>query len=151
MARTLLRLVRATATQVAAYTGPAGEPVVNTDTGGIHLQDGSTPGGTPLMRAGHTPGIDTDYQIKVSDAHVGFVTLITPRTAPRPDADSYPLGQVLFIADGSGQCSTTRPITIAVGVGSGDSIAGASAIQLSDAYLDIGFRRGAANVWIIAR
>jgi hypothetical protein len=152
MARTPLRLVRATAAQIAAYTGPAGEPVFNTDTSGIHLQDGVTPGGTPLMRAGpHTPVVDVDYTIKIWDVQVGFMALSASRTAILPDVDSYPIGQVLFIADESGQCSADRPITIAAGAGTGDTIAGQTAILLTDAYQGLGFRRGASNVWIIAR
>ncbi len=44
-----LRLVRDTGAAVAAYAGPAGEPVFNRDTGEIHVQDGATPGGIPAL------------------------------------------------------------------------------------------------------
>lgn len=50
MARQPLRLVYGSAAQVAAYAGPAREPVFNTDTGEIHVQDGATAGGIPMLR-----------------------------------------------------------------------------------------------------
>ncbi|MCJ2112975.1 hypothetical protein MKK64_17480 [Methylobacterium sp. E-025] len=105
--------------------------------------------GIPVL--GHTPVFDQNYVAQTTDTQIGFANLTVPRTVTLPDVDSYPLGQVLFIADESGQCSVDRPITIAAGVGTGDSIAGQPAIQLTDAYQGLGFRRGAANVWIIAR
>lgn len=40
-----LRYKRGTAAQVAAYIGGPAEPVVNTTTGDVHVQDGITPGG----------------------------------------------------------------------------------------------------------
>jgi hypothetical protein len=42
--------VRGTAGQVAAYIGPAGEPVYNSDAGAIHIQDGATAGGIRVAR-----------------------------------------------------------------------------------------------------
>jgi hypothetical protein len=100
---------------------------------------------------GHKAAPDADYQALVTDTQIGFAVLSAPRTVFLPDVDAYPLGQVLFIADESGQCSVDRPITISVTAGTGDTIAGQQAIQITDAYQGIGLRRGAANVWIIAR
>lgn len=57
MARAALRFVRGTAAQVAAYTGPAGEPVFNIDQKRVHVQDGVTPGGVPLLAAGDSAGL----------------------------------------------------------------------------------------------
>ncbi len=37
--------------RVKAYAGPAREPVFNPDTGAIHVQDGVTPGGIPMLPA----------------------------------------------------------------------------------------------------
>lgn len=95
--------------------------------------------------------LDADYVALSDDTQIGFAVLSAPRTVTLPDVDLYPIGQVLFIADESGQCSVDRPITIAVGAGTNDTIAGQTAIQITDAYQGLGFRRGAANVWIIAR
>lgn len=100
---------------------------------------------------GHTAAPDSDYQALATDVQIGFAVLTSPRTVILPDVDLYPIGQVLFIADESGQCSVDRPITVAVGAGTSDTIGGQAAIQITDAYQGIGFRRGAANLWIIAR
>lgn len=100
---------------------------------------------------GHTQAPDANYLALVTDTQIGFAVLTAPRTVVLPDVDLYPLGQVLFIADESGQCSPDRPILIVVGAGSNDTIAGQGGIQLTDPYQGIGLRRGAANIWIIAR
>lgn len=100
---------------------------------------------------GHTPAPDADYQALSTDVQIGFLALSAPRTVYLPDVDTYPLGQVLFIADESGACSPDRPITISTGPGTNDTIAGQTGVLMTDPYQGIGFRRGAANVWIIAR
>lgn len=48
MARVPRRLARGTSAEVAAYTGPTAEPIVNTETWRLHVQDGATAGGRPL-------------------------------------------------------------------------------------------------------
>ncbi len=50
MAREPRRLARGTSGQVAAYTGPLGELIVDTDNKRVHLQDGATAGGTPMAK-----------------------------------------------------------------------------------------------------
>lgn len=99
----------------------------------------------------HVSVADADYQVLVTDTQIGFTLLTLPRTIFLPDVDLYPMGQLLFVADETGQCSPERAITISVGSGTSDTIAGQTAIQITDAYQGIGFRRGAANVWIVAR
>lgn len=44
------RLARGTNTEVMDYMGPQGELVVNTDTGRVHVQNGTDPGGIALRR-----------------------------------------------------------------------------------------------------
>ncbi|UMY16673.1 hypothetical protein MMB17_18600 [Methylobacterium organophilum] len=99
---------------------------------------------------GHTTVQDADYQCLPSDVQVGIATLTAGRTISLPDVDSYPMGQTLFIADESGACSETRPITVQAGAGTGDSIAGQASLQITNPYQGLGFRRGAANLWILA-
>ncbi|MCO5092003.1 hypothetical protein [Bosea sp. (in: a-proteobacteria)] len=48
MARIPRRLARGSSAEVAGYTGPLGEPVVDTTTLRLHLQDGATPGGIAI-------------------------------------------------------------------------------------------------------
>ncbi|SEG64814.1 hypothetical protein [Bosea lathyri] len=47
MARTPRRFARGTTAEVAAYTGLSGEPIWNTQTGRLHMQNGATAGGVP--------------------------------------------------------------------------------------------------------
>lgn len=64
MARQPLRFVRASAAQVAEYTGPAGEPVFNPDAGALHVQDGQTPGGIPLATRAQLSQVAQDLLAK---------------------------------------------------------------------------------------
>lgn len=154
----------ANTTRVLVDTGDGvleGQPAA--DFGAIVLmQSPFTTAGDPVAKTagerfdakasiGHTAAPDANYLALVTDTQIGFATLTAPRTVVLPDVDLYPLGQVLFIADESGQCSPDRPILIVVGAGSNDTIAGQGGIQLTDPYQGIGLRRGAANIWIIAR
>ena len=50
MVRQVRRLARGENSEVLAYTGPAGEPIFNVDTKTLHMQDGATAGGVPLLR-----------------------------------------------------------------------------------------------------
>lgn len=45
---TVVQLRRGNTAKIAAYVGPIGEIIFNTDTGRIHIQDGSTLGGLPF-------------------------------------------------------------------------------------------------------
>jgi hypothetical protein len=93
---------------------------------------------------------DADYQALATDTQVGMTSLSAARTIYLPDADAYQRGQILFIADESGACSPGRAITITTAPGSGDTIAGQSAITLTSPYAGRTFRRGAANLWVFA-
>ena len=99
---------------------------------------------------GHTAVADTNYQAVSTDTQIGMTALTAPRTVFLPDVDAYPQGQTLFVADESGNCSETLPITVAIMPSSGDTIAGQSSHTLTSAYQGRGFRRGAANLWIFA-
>ena len=49
MSHTQVQWGRGTSSQVAAYAGPQGELVLNTDDGALHVQDGSTAGGAFIV------------------------------------------------------------------------------------------------------
>lgn len=51
MAHKVLRGAYGTSAEIAAYTGPAREIVINTDDGSLHVQDGVTAGGTKIARS----------------------------------------------------------------------------------------------------
>lgn len=94
MAREALRFVRGTAGQVAAYTGPAGEPVYNSDAGAIHIQDGATAGGVRLARKDE---VDTGLASKAAASHTH-----DDRYYTETEAD----GRFVRIADHNGALTT---------------------------------------------
>ena len=63
MARQPLRFTRGNNAQTGNYTGGTGEPVFNTDTKRVHIQDGQTQGGIPLAGLG-----DVADTVKMSSA-----------------------------------------------------------------------------------
>src|SRR5580692_11993766 len=65
MSHTQVQLGRGNSSAVAAYTGPVGEVVVNTDDFTLHVQDGSTAGG---HQVGGGPGNNYSYQQPTSGA-----------------------------------------------------------------------------------
>lgn len=67
MAREPRRLARGTNAQVAGYTGPSGEPIVNTDTWRLHVQDAATAGGKPLALLTDLDPLDTRLGTAESD------------------------------------------------------------------------------------
>lgn len=65
MSHTQVQLARGTSSQIAAYTGPIGEAVVNTEDGSLNIQDGSVAGGKFRIRAapggpGYTRSVPTN-------------------------------------------------------------------------------------------
>lgn len=71
---TELRLRRGNTAQTNAFTGAEGEITVNTQTKGIHVHDGVTPGGTPISGAAGLAAhlADTANPHSVTKAQVGL-------------------------------------------------------------------------------
>lgn len=101
---------------------------------------GATIGGTRVDNTNYTV-LPTDVQIEVRGLTAG-------RTITLWDVDTFPTGQPLLIGDFDGTCSPDRPITIQVGAGTGDTIAGQTAIQIADPYGSLEFRAGITDTWI---
>ena len=99
----------------------------------------------------HVALADVDYVATVNDRQIGFTSLTAPHSVFLPDVDEFPLGEVLFIADECGACSPDRPIYLIPQGQTNDTIAGEPGYTMSNRYQGIGLRRGAANVWILAR
>ena len=86
MAATILHR-RGSTSQVNAYTGPAGEIVINTDENTIHVQDGKLAGGTVLAKwndithrinrtgaRGQLNGYETQTRSSGAAATIGYLT-----------------------------------------------------------------------------
>lgn len=130
---------------VESYVGSSRELVAGDDT--LRLHDGVTPGGIPLATRGHTPINDRDFECGRLDAQVVMMTLTAARGGLLPAAATFPFGQDLVVADGSGACSETRTITIRPRSGDVLGTSEGTAI-LFGPYQSARFRRVAANLWI---
>ena len=90
---------------------------------------------------------DTPYVALPSDSYVGFVGLTAPRTVTLPQANAYPPGQPLWIADETGLCSTGTPIIVAA-IGN-DTIVGQANISLASPYQKLALHSNGTNLWTI--
>jgi hypothetical protein len=146
MSHTQVQLARASSSEIASYTGPVGEVVVNTDDFTVHVQDGVTAGG---HQAGAPCGGNYSYQQPASGATltasaylaayvvdpagtIAALTVVTP-----PSAND---GQFFEV-------STTHAITaLTVSPTSGQSVIGGSLAVAANAGAGWRFRT-ANNTW----
>lgn len=146
MSHTQVQLARGSTAEIAAYTGPLGEIVVNTEDFTLHVQDGSTAGG---HQAGSPGGGNYSYQQPTSGATltaaaflgayvvdpagtVAALTVVTP-----PSAND---GQLFEI-------SSTHTITaLTVSPAAGQTVSGGSLMLTANG--GAGWRyRVANNTW----
>lgn len=135
-----------TSSEVAAYAGPVGEIVVNTDDWTLHVQDGLTAGG---HQAGAPGGNNYDYRQPASGA-----TLIAPAYLAAYTLDpTAPLASLTVVAPAAAndgqlfEISTTQTITaLTVSPASGQSLRGGSTLLAANG--GIGWRyRSADATW----
>jgi len=112
-----LRLRGDTATNVAAYTGPARETVVDTTNNRLVLQDGITPGGWPAAKLAEVPrltrtAIAASYSAVPSDRLIAVTGIVAPITITLPVASTFQQGARLLVIDESGACSFSKSITV---------------------------------------
>jgi hypothetical protein len=137
---------RGSTAQVAAYTGPLGEIVVNTDDYTLHVQDGSTPGG---HQVGSLAGNNYSFQQPASGA-----TLTAPAFLGAylldPAGTLATLTIVLPPAANDGQVfemSTTQAVTaLTISPAAGQSVIGGSLSLAANAGASWRYR-GANNTW----
>lgn len=131
---------------VKVYAGPSGEPIFDGET--LRIQDGVTPGGVILARAGHKAVLDASYVASAADVFIGIASLTAARTITLPAASAYAPGQALFVADESGACSEGSPLTIAAA--GADTIAGQSSVTMASPYQKLAFHSNGSNLWTFA-
>ena len=113
-----LQLRRGTSTQVAAFTGAQGETVMDTTNNRLVVSDGTTAGGWPAAKLaevitnGRTAVTDTACTALTTDRLIAYATLTAARIVSLPAASTYPTGTRLLIVDETGNCSTTKTLTI---------------------------------------
>jgi hypothetical protein len=144
---------RGAATQIASFTGAAGEMVVDTTNNRVVIQDGGTAGGWPAAKLSEvqtntrTQVNDGNYTALTTDRTIAYITLTASRTIALPAAASYPTGSRLLIVDESGNCSAIKTLTLSAN--GSDLIDGASSAFLSTAYGYLAVECNGANKWTV--
>ena len=146
-----LQLRRGTASQVAAFTGAQGETVMDTTNNRLVVSDGSTVGGCPAAKLvevitnGRTPVSDAAYSALTTDRMIAYTALSAARVVSLPPASAYPTGTRLLIVDETGNCSTTKTLTISPN--GSDVIDGATSAIVNVAYGFIGVESNQSGEW----
>jgi len=132
-----LRLRGDVASNVAAYTGPSRETVVDTTNNRLVVQDGVTPGGwaaaklAEVNRVART-AIIGPYAALASDRLIAVTALASNVAVTLPAAAAFQPGARLIIVDETGQASYGKSIPVTP-QGS-DVLAGAFAPVITSAY-----------------
>ena len=146
-----LQLRRGTASQVAAFTGAQGETVMDTTNNRLVVSDGSPVGGWPAAKLvevitnGRTPVSDAAYSALTTDRMIAYTALSAARVVSLPPASAYPTGTRLLIVDETGNCSTTKTLTISPN--GSDVIDGATSAIVNVAYGFIGVESNQSGEW----
>jgi hypothetical protein len=148
-----LQLRRGTSTQVAAFTGAAGEVVFDTTNNRLVANDGVTVGGNPAAKLSEvitntrTAVSDAAYTVLPTDRMVAYTALTAARVVTLLASSAYPTGTRLVVIDESGSCSPNKTLTLsAAGT---DTIVGAAMAVVNQAYGFIGLESNGAGNWTI--
>ncbi len=148
-----LQLRRGTATQVAAFTGAQGELVVDTTNDRVVVNDGSTAGGWPAAKLSEvvtnarTAVADAAYTAQTTDRLIAYNALSAARIVTLCSAASYPTGTRLMIVDESGNCSSSKTITVSRA--GADTISGATGFVINTAFAALELESNGSNAWTI--
>lgn len=148
-----LQLRRGTATQVATFTGAQGEAVMDTTNNRLVVNDGSTAGGWPAAKLaevitnGRTAVVDLAYTVLITDRLIAYTTLTAARVISLPAASTYPTGTRLVVIDETGNCSTTKSLTITPN--GTDTINGATSTVVNEAYGFVGIESSGVGAWTV--
>jgi hypothetical protein len=148
-----LQLRRGTATQVQAFTGAAGEVVMDTTNNRLVVNDGVTPGGTALAKLSEvqsnsrTAVSDAAYTVLATDRMVAYTAITATRVVALPASSTYPTGTRLVVIDESGNCSVTKTLTLTAS--GADTIDGAASAIVNQAYGFVGVESNQAGKWTV--
>lgn len=150
-----LQLRRGTATQIAAFTGAAGEVVVDTTNNRLVLQDGVTAGGFSLAKLAEVTAIsggrraisDAATTALATDRFIAYTAITAPRVVSLLAASAFPTGAVLGVIDESGAVSATNTITVSRS--GGDTINSGTAAVISVAHGYIFLESDGVSRWSV--
>jgi hypothetical protein len=139
---------RGTSSQVASFTGAAGEMVVDTTNNRVVVQDGATAGGWPMAAASRVAVSDTNYTLSSPFSIVAYTAITAARTVSLPATTNYASGQRLLVIDESGSCSSTKTITLSRN--GSDTIDGATSAVINQPYGYIELESNSGGKWTIS-
>jgi hypothetical protein len=148
-----LQLRRGTGSQVASFTGAAGEVVFDTTNNRLIANDGVTVGGAPAAKLSdvitnsRTAISDAAYAALATDRMVAYTALTAARVVTLPASAAYPTGTRLTVIDETGNCSVTKTLT--VNAAGSDTIDGAALAVVNQAYGFVGLESNGAGHWTI--
>jgi Major tropism determinant N-terminal domain len=148
-----LQLRRGTASQVQAFTGAAGEVVMDTTNNRLVVNDGVTAGGAPQAKLAEVitntraAVSDAAYTALVTDRMVAYTALTAARVITLPASSAYPTGTRLVVIDESGNCSITKTLTL--NAAGADTINGAASAVVNQAYGFIGLESNETGHWTV--
>jgi hypothetical protein len=148
-----LQLRRGTGSQVASFTGAAGEVVFDTTNNRLIANDGVTVGGNPAAKLSEvitnsrSAVSDATYSVLATDRMVAYIALTAARVVTLPASSAYPTGTPLLIVDETGNCSATKTLTITPN--GTDAIDGAASAVVNQAFGFIGIESNGAGAWTV--
>ncbi len=148
-----LQLRRGTGSQVASFTGAAGEIVFDTTNNRLVANDGVTVGGAPAAKLSEvitnsrTAVSDAAYTALAADRMLAYTALTAARVVTLPASSAYPTGTRLTVIDETGNCSVTKTLT--VNAAGSDTIDGAASAVVNQAYGFVGLESNGAGHWTI--
>jgi hypothetical protein len=112
-----LRLRGDTAANVAAYTGPSRETIVDTTNNRLVVHDGVTPGGWPAAKLAEVPriartAISAAYAATPTDRLIAVTAMVSSIVITLPVAATFQTGARLLVIDESGACSFSKSIAV---------------------------------------
>jgi hypothetical protein len=148
-----LRLRGDTAANVAAYTGPQRETVVDTTNNRLVVQDGVTPGGWPAAKLSEVSkvtraSIAASYSALTTDRLIAVVSIVSPIFVTLPAAASFQAGARLLIIDESGSASFAKPI-VAMPQGT-DVVVGAYSATINAPFGFLEFESNGVGQWTMS-
>jgi hypothetical protein len=144
---------RGTSTQVASFTGAAGEMVIDTTNNRVVVQDGSTAGGWPAAKLAEvltntrTVVSDANYTALTTDRTIAYTAITAAHTVSLPASSSYPTGTRLLVVDETGSCSAS--LTITLSANGTDTIDGAATAIINSTYGYLAIESNGSGKWTI--
>ncbi|HTW52531.1 MAG TPA: hypothetical protein VME45_11655 [Stellaceae bacterium] len=147
MSHTQVQWARGSTSQVAAYTGPQGELVLNTDDWSLQSQDGVTPGGwvvRPRVCVRTVTGTGSQ-SVNLTDDLIAWAP-----TTPAATIFTLPSSPRIGEAHSFKYLAASGSFTLTIAAPSGQTIDGAASQLLGALYQALRVVYIGSNQWIIA-